>query len=112
MWKRYTHLNELQHPDLTFIQGSVTKINAENCEAEYVDSITGKKEKSSYDYMILASGLRRHWPAVPKQASYEDYLKDGLEIIEKITGREDVEKNGERRVVIIGAGTSTFHLRP
>jgi apoptosis-inducing factor 2 len=103
MWKRYTHLNELQHPDLSFLHGSVTNLNPETCTAKYVPAGQLKEEQLEYDYVILATGLKRHWPAVPKSGYYADYMREAYDFIDSITG------NGigtERNVVVIGAGTS------
>ncbi|CAO2651408.1 Nn.00g039780.m01.CDS01 [Neocucurbitaria sp. VM-36] len=102
MWKRYSHLNELKHPNLHFKRGSVKNINPEAKVAEWCDR-NGKTQQQAYDYLVMATGLKRHWPAVPKSGSYEEYLRDGKAFIEKITGA-DPSKNEGRRVVIIGAG--------
>ncbi|KAF2715736.1 FAD/NAD(P)-binding domain-containing protein [Pleomassaria siparia CBS 279.74] len=101
MWKRFSHLNELRHPNLHFKHGSVKKIDPESKTAEWVDK-SGKTQFQSYDYVIMATGLRRHWPAVPKSGSYEEYLRQGHELIARITGVDPAPK--DRKIVIIGAG--------
>ncbi|KAF2798625.1 FAD/NAD(P)-binding domain-containing protein [Melanomma pulvis-pyrius CBS 109.77] len=101
MWKRFSQLNELRHPNLHFKHGSVKKVDPETKIAEWVDK-SGKTQFQSYDYVIMATGLRRHWPAVPKQGSYEDYLRDGHALIDRITGGDPTPK--DRKVIIIGAG--------
>ncbi|KAF2728697.1 FAD/NAD(P)-binding domain-containing protein [Polyplosphaeria fusca] len=100
MWKRFSHLKELQHPNLHFKQGSVQKIDPEAKVAEWLDK-TGRVRKQSYDHVVVATGLRRHWPAVPKSSSYAEYTRDAHELIDKITGKG--QRHG-RRVVVIGAG--------
>lgn len=102
MWKRFSHLNELKQPNLTFKHGSVKNINPEAKVAEWCDR-SGKTQQQAYDYLVVATGLKRHWPAVPKSGSYEEYLRDGKSFIEKITGG-DPSKHEGRRVVVIGAG--------
>ena len=101
MWKRFSHLNELRHPNLHFRHGSVKKIDPGSKTAEWVDR-SGKTQLQSYDYVVIATGLRRHWPAVPKPGSYEEYLRDGHQLIDRITGGDPMPK--DRKVVIIGAG--------
>jgi NADH dehydrogenase FAD-containing subunit len=101
MWKRFSHLKELRHPNLYFKHGSVKKVDPETKTAEWVDK-SGKMHFQTYDYVIMATGLRRHWPAVPKQGSYEEYLRDGHKLIDRITGGHSSPK--DRKVVIIGAG--------
>jgi NADH dehydrogenase FAD-containing subunit len=101
MWKRFSRLNELRHPNLHFKHGSVTKVDAESKVAEWLDR-AGKTQKQSYDYVIIATGLKRHWPAVPKSGSFEEYMRDGDNLISKITGGDADQR--DRRVVVIGAG--------
>lgn len=102
MWKRFSHLNELKQPNLTFKHGSVKSIDPEAKVAQWADR-SGKTQQQAYDYLVVATGLKRHWPAVPKSGSYEEYLTDGKAFIEKITGGDESKHEG-RRVVIIGAG--------
>ncbi|KAF2845540.1 FAD/NAD(P)-binding domain-containing protein [Plenodomus tracheiphilus IPT5] len=102
MWKRFSHLNELKHSNLHFKHGSVKDINPEAKVAEWCDR-NGKTQQQPYDYVVMATGLKRHWPAVPKSGSFEEYLNDGKAFIDKITGG-DVSKHEGRRVVVIGAG--------
>lgn len=102
MWRRYSHLNELKHSNLHFKHGSVKTINPEAKVAEWCDR-NGKTQQQMYDYLIVATGLKRHWPAVPKSGSYEEYLSDGNAFIDKITGGDPTKYEG-RRVVVIGAG--------
>lgn len=102
MWRRFSHLNELKHSDLHFKHGSVQKIDPDAKVAEWRDR-NGKAQQQAYDYVVMATGLKRHWPAVPKSGSYEEYLTDGKEFIQKITGSDATQHDG-RRVVVIGAG--------
>ena len=102
MWKRFSHLNELKQHNLTFKHGSVKSINPEAKVAEWSDR-SGRTQQQAYDYLVVATGLKRHWPAVPKSGSYEEYLRDGKAFIEKITGGDESKHQG-RRVVVVGAG--------
>lgn len=103
MWKRFSRLNELQNPNLSFKHGTVTSIDPESKVATYLDR-SGAEREQAYDYVIVATGLKRHWPAVPKSGSYEEYLQDGEKFIEKIVGGDPEKPQDGRRVVIIGAG--------
>jgi NADH dehydrogenase FAD-containing subunit len=102
MWKRFSHLNELKQPNLTFKHGSVQSIDPETKVAEWCDH-NGKTQQQPYDYLVVATGLKRHWPAVPKSGSYEEYLQDGASFITKITGG-DLSKLSGRKIVVIGGG--------
>lgn len=103
MWKRFSHLNELRQPNLHFKHGSVKKVDPATKIAEWKDR-SGKIQQQAYDYLIMATGLKRHWPAVPKSGSYEEYLNDGEAFISKIVGGDPKNPQEGRRVVVIGAG--------
>jgi NADH dehydrogenase FAD-containing subunit len=102
MWKRFSHLNELKHPNLHFKHGSVKNVNPEAKVAEWCDR-NGQTQQQAYDYLVMATGLKRPFPAVPKSGSFEEYQRDGKAFIEKITGGDSSKCEG-RRVVVIGAG--------
>jgi len=102
MWKRFSHLNELRQSNLHFHHGSVKEINPETKVAEWCDR-NGKTHRQAYDYLIMATGLKRCFPAVPKSGSFEDYQKDAGAFIDKITGGDPLKCQG-RRVVVVGAG--------
>jgi NADH dehydrogenase FAD-containing subunit len=101
MWRRFSHLNELNQPNLHFKHGSVRNIDPEAKVAEWCDR-NGKTQHQAYDYLVMATGLKRRWPAVPKSGSYEEYMQDGKAFIRQITG--DTSKLEGRKVVVIGAG--------
>jgi NADH dehydrogenase FAD-containing subunit len=101
MWKRYSKLKELRQPNLKFKHGTVQKIDTDARVAEWLDR-SGKLQQQSYDYIIVATGLKRQWPAVPKSGSYAEFLEDGKDLVERITGGNPNQKN--REVIVIGAG--------
>jgi NADH dehydrogenase FAD-containing subunit len=103
MWKRFNQLNELRHPNLHFKHGTVTSISQSTQTASWNDR-SGTTHTQAYDYLIMATGLKRHWPAVPKSGSYEEYLQDGKAFISKIVGGDPSNPEDGRRVVVIGAG--------
>ena len=107
MWKRFSHINEFRRPNLHFKHGSVIKIDPEAKVAEWLDR-SGTPQQHYYDYVIVGTGLKRHWPAVPKSGSYEEFRRDGQELIDEITGRDLQHK--DRKVVIIGAGMPAMIL--
>lgn len=102
MWKRFSHLNELKQPNLHFKQGSVKNVNPEAKVAEWCDR-NGQVQQQAYDYLVMATGLKRSFPAVPKSGNFEEYQRDGKAFIEKITGGDPSKCEG-RKVVVIGAG--------
>ncbi|XP_014551932.1 hypothetical protein COCVIDRAFT_111610 [Bipolaris victoriae FI3] len=102
MWKRFSHLNELKQPNLHFKHGSVKNVNPEAKVVAWCDR-NGQVQLQAYDYLVMATGLKRPFPAVPKSGTFEEYQRDGRAFIEKITGGDPSKYEG-RRVVVIGAG--------
>jgi NADH dehydrogenase FAD-containing subunit len=103
MWKRFYQLNELRHPNLCFKHGTVKNVDQESKVAKWIDR-NGKTQQQVYDYLVMATGLKRHWPAVPKSGSYKEYLQDGKTFISKVVGGDPKSPQEGRRVVVIGAG--------
>ena len=103
MWKRFSHCNELRQSNLQFKHGSLKRVDPDAKVAEWQDR-NGKTQHQAYDYLVMATGLKRHWPAVPKSGSYEEYLKDGKGFISKIVGGDPQNPQQGRRIVVIGAG--------
>ncbi|RMZ67978.1 FAD-dependent pyridine nucleotide-disulfide oxidoreductase [Pyrenophora seminiperda CCB06] len=102
MVTRFSHLNELKQSNLHFNHGSVKNINPESKVAEWCDR-SGKTHHQIYDYLVMATGLKRSFPAVPKSGSFDEYRRDAGAFIDKITGGDPSKCQG-RRVVVIGAG--------
>lgn len=84
-------------PDLKCIQGSVKHIDPEQRIATITNSITEKSYTENYDYLIVASGLRRVWPVVPQSLTKKTYLYEASEHIHAV--RESADG-----VVVIGGG--------
>lgn len=105
MWKRFSCLNELRHPNLKFKHGTVQRINPASKVAEWSDR-SGRMHQHRYDYVIVATGLKRQWPAVPKSGSYEEFIRDSRTLVDKITGGNPEQK--DRTVVVIGAGEFAY----
>lgn len=95
---KFSSIPALQHPSISFIQGTVTKIDNLSKSAKYISSTEVRKEGSiSYDYLIAASGLRRQFPAVPQSLDKESYLKEASQHISEISAATD-------GIVVVGGG--------
>ena len=53
---------------------------------------------SAYDYLVLATGLRREYPIAQKSLTQRDYMREAEEHIEKIENSED------KTAYVIGGG--------
>jgi NADPH-dependent 2,4-dienoyl-CoA reductase/sulfur reductase-like enzyme len=98
---KYDELPAFKDESISWAQGSVVKINAEEKSATIKNSETGENYEESYDYLIAATGLKRDWPAVPQSLTREKYLAEvGVHI-------DDVKK-AKDGVVVVGGGQSSL----
>lgn len=79
------------------------KVDTEKNAATIADTVSGKEYDESYDYLVIATGLRRQWPAVPQSLTKKAYLAE--------TGKHIAEvKAAKEGVVVIGGGIlSSIH---
>ncbi|KAK0106199.1 hypothetical protein ONS96_003843 [Cadophora gregata f. sp. sojae] len=96
-WVRFADLPALKAPGLSWTQGSASRVDTENKIATIVDTISGKEYDESYDFLVIATGLRRQWPAVPQSLTRKAYLAETAKHIEEV-------KAAKEGVVVIGGG--------
>ena len=98
----------LVRPDLSIRQGSVTSVDYENQVVTFTDATTagGNACDLRFDFLVLATGLRRDWPGVPKAFGTAEYVRDALELITQI------ENSKELPIVVIGGGAHFFSSLP
>lgn len=100
-WKKFSNIRELQRDDITVRRGSVKDIDCASLVATFADMDDKDKEfRLPYDYVILATGLRRDWPTVPRTFTKAEYVRDATD---QITG---IETAGGDGIVVIGGGES------
>jgi NADPH-dependent 2,4-dienoyl-CoA reductase/sulfur reductase-like enzyme len=97
MWRPFKSFRELQHPNLTFKQGTLTKIDCKSKTAWYIDA-DGVVQKEPYHYLIQGTGLKRGFPIVPRANTQQDYNKDASNLISQIQNARC------KRVAVVGGG--------
>lgn len=98
-WQKFDDIPALKTaPGIRCVHGTVQSVDCENKTAKIVNAGTKKVYEEKYDFLVVASGLRRVWPTVPQSLTREDYLSEVLTHIESV-------KNSENGVVVIGGGT-------
>lgn len=97
MWVRYDDIPALQHPNVRWTQGSITKLDSDRHVAQVKDSKTGELVEHDYDYFIAATGLRRQYPVVPQEVTRKTYL-------DETGGHVGAVKSASEGVVVIGGG--------
>ncbi|KAE9972935.1 hypothetical protein BLS_003815 [Venturia inaequalis] len=115
-WLRFEDLPALRsQPDLKCIQGSVNHIDPEQRIATITDSITEQSHTENYDYLVVASGLRRVWPVVPQSLTKKTYLYETSEHIhtvrESAGGAVGIEMATELKTVSPNLDVTLIHSR-
>ncbi|KAK7611881.1 hypothetical protein BKA81DRAFT_375608 [Phyllosticta paracitricarpa] len=99
LWLRYQSISRLQRDDVKIRHGRVLSVHPENLCVTFADlDDDGKYATLEYDFLILASGLARQWPAIPKANTYDEYVQDALNHISSIRSAAC------KTVAIIGGG--------
>jgi NADH dehydrogenase FAD-containing subunit len=97
-WVKYDELmstkyaNDLVH----FVRGSASRMDVEAKTLTYRSANQTDEQKLSYDFLVIASGLNRGWPVVPKSLNFGKYVADA-EGFEK-------ELSPCSRIVLVGGG--------
>ncbi|OTA99091.1 hypothetical protein M426DRAFT_16762 [Hypoxylon sp. CI-4A] len=84
-WVEFKNIPVLQRPNVRFIHGTVSKIDAESKTAAVLEQPNQEERSEAYDFFVAATGLRRVWPVVPQSARREDYLKEAGRHIDAVT---------------------------
>ncbi|OQU98978.1 hypothetical protein CLAIMM_04686 [Cladophialophora immunda] len=101
-WMPFSSIGALpQFSRVSFKQGRVTRVDPASKKLFWRRTPEQRsdceEEVESYDYLVVASGLRRQWPAVPKA-----FLKDGF--VMDVRATVDSFSKAETPIVVIGGG--------
>lgn len=95
-WTRFQDIPALKSPNFKIIQGSVSKVDCAAKVAHITDTTTKSTITEPYDYLIVASGLRRVYPTVPESLQRDDFLEEARKHAENVRNAQGV--------VIVGGG--------
>ncbi|KAJ0122719.1 oxidoreductase [Diaporthe amygdali] len=96
-WVKYEDMPALKTPKITFIQAKATNVDPSNKRATVLETATQNPKDLTYDYLIVATGLRRAWPVVPQSLWRKQYLLEAGAHINAVT-------NSPAGVVVVGGG--------
>ncbi|KAI4718516.1 FAD/NAD(P)-binding domain-containing protein [Aureobasidium sp. EXF-10727] len=96
-WTRFQDIPALKLPNVHFVQGSVASIDCENKIASIVDTVSKQHRKQQYDYLLVASGLRRTSPVVPQALNREQFLAEAKTHTKAV-------RDAREGVVVMGGG--------
>ncbi|HKK54166.1 MAG TPA: FAD-dependent oxidoreductase [Patescibacteria group bacterium] len=83
-----------------YLNSELKEVNTKTKELKYLDKKNNKEEKLSYDYLVLATGLKFNLPSIPGLKDQDFYCLKRLDDVQRI--KKAVKKND--KAVIIGAG--------
>ena len=81
---KFDDLPAVQAPNINLVQGSVQDVNCESKVAT-VATHEGGVSKLGYDFLVVASGLRRVWPVVPQSLKKKQYLLEAGDHIRSVS---------------------------
>lgn len=96
-WVRYEDMAALKTPKITMIQGKATKVDMSSKRATVLETSTQAPRDLAYDYLVVATGLRRAWPVVPQSLFRKQYLYEAGAHIAAVSDAPD-------GVVVVGGG--------
>lgn len=97
-WVKYADIPALQSPKIHVLHGTVTSVDPATRTTTILDAATQEPRDVTYDYLVVSTGLRRAWPAVPQSLRRKQYLLEAGAHIERVRSARD---DG---VVVVGGG--------
>ena len=95
-WVKFSDVAALQRPDVQVIQGKASQVDCEKKNAVIVTA-SDLTLTLSYDYLVVATGVRRAWPVVPQSLRRKQYLFEAGDHITAVS-------KASRGVVVVGGG--------
>lgn len=87
----------LKTPKITIVQGKATNVDPSSKRATVLEAATQEPRDLDYDYLVVATGLRRAWPVVPQSLRRKQYLLEAGAHISAVT-------DAPAGVVVVGGG--------
>lgn len=98
-WIKYSDIEKIKSfdEDVRFVQGAAVSLDMASKILTYsIPTSKSEKKNLDYDYLVVATGLRRGWPVVPRAVSKSQHLMD-VEQLER-------ELIGHSKFVLVGGG--------
>lgn len=98
---KFSDIPALQTPKINIVQGTVTAVNpctkTATIRQDTATTTTPSARDLTYDYLVVATGLRRVWPVVPQSLRREEYLREAGAHIAAV-------RTAHAGVVVVGGG--------
>jgi NADH dehydrogenase FAD-containing subunit len=83
-WLHYRNISALTTNGIRVLQGRAVSLDMDAKVLTY--SADGMEPQGiSYDYLVVASGIKRAWPVVPRAVSKEPFLRDARAFIDGLS---------------------------
>lgn len=96
-WIKYDDIPALDTPKIKVLRGTVQAVDPAIKSATILETSSETPRDLSYDYLVVATGLRRVWPVVPQSRTRKQYLVESGNHIKAV---EDAPEG----VVVVGGG--------
>ena len=98
-WIQYEDIKKSSplYEDVQFVKGTAVGLDTASKILKYSAEDSDYETKElAYDYLVLATGIRRRWPVVPEVLQKAQYTKQAEQLEHEISGCS--------RVVLVGGG--------
>lgn len=102
-WTKFRDIPALKLPNVRFLQGSVATVDCEKKAASIVDTFTQQLRQEKYDYLLVASGLRRTSPVVPQALNRDQFVAEAKTHTKAV-------RDAKEGVVVIGGGKCLLYI--
>jgi NADPH-dependent 2,4-dienoyl-CoA reductase/sulfur reductase-like enzyme len=101
-WIKYENIvkDTFTNGDVQFVHGSAVALDAKSKTVTYSNA-GAEPQNISYDYLIVATGMRRGVPVVPKALEKSTFLSE----VEQMS----TELKSTSKVVVVGGGKTLLH---
>ncbi|KAF2138332.1 uncharacterized protein K452DRAFT_234319 [Aplosporella prunicola CBS 121167] len=98
-WLPHRDIARLQRKEVRILHGAIKRVTPSTRTIAYIDNDNdGQEARLEYDYLVLATGLKRAWPIVPRATAFKDYVLDANKHIAGIATAANAT------VVVVGGG--------
>ncbi|PYI09194.1 FAD/NAD(P)-binding domain-containing protein [Aspergillus sclerotiicarbonarius CBS 121057] len=91
-WRRWDQIPELKTGSVSVVRGKAIKADPEAKSLVYFSGESGELQQRSldYDYLVVATGLRRSWPTVPMATTKAEYSAQAARYIHHLQSRTSI----------------------
>ncbi|KIW00386.1 uncharacterized protein PV09_08095 [Verruconis gallopava] len=103
-WVKYDEIMRTKYASdpVDFVQGSAFALDTASKTLRYRPTGKSVDQTLSYDFLVVASGMSREWPILPRSLDYDTYVSD--------TESFENELKPCSRIVLVGGGACGIEM--